>query len=74
MANSWKISACCECLENRFLLLDRYALFTCNTKGKRSMKPADVKAIITLASKGNGMNNVLRQQDKPIAIVAKQFK
>ena len=34
------------------------------------MKPADVKAIITLASKGNGMSNVLRQQVKPIAIVA----
>ena len=70
----WKINARRERLKNNWRLLDRYALFTCNTKGNRSMKPADVKAIITLASKGNGMNNVLRQQDKPIAIVAKQFK
>ena len=74
MANSWKISARCECLENCFLLLDRYALFICNTRGKRSMKPIDIRAIIRLAGSGNGMNNMLKQHNKPTAIVRKHLK
>ena len=74
MTNSWRISACCECLENSFLLLDRYALFICNTRGKRSMKPTDIRDIITLAVSENGMNNMVKQHNKPTAIVRKHLK
>ena len=38
------------------------------------MKPIDIRAIIRLAGSGNGMNNMLKQHNKPTAIVRKHLK
>ena len=38
------------------------------------MKPTDIRDIITLAVSENGMNNMVKQHNKPNAIVRKHLK